>query len=86
MSRLKKNASDIEKYYNEMCESVAYDIKNNSDGDVYELAEGTAKNAIESIKKESFLSDFEKTVRDYFNEKKLTLCYETLESDIIKYF
>jgi hypothetical protein len=88
MSRLKKNASDMEKQYFVMCEAVAYDVINNTknDADPYEIAEDIAKQAIEAVGGQEFLSDFEKTVRDYFKEKGLAMSYETLASDIAKYF
>lgn len=83
MSRLKKNASDIEKQYFVMCEAVAYDIVNDPDIniDVHELAVET----INAIGTQYFLSDFEKTVRDYFREKNMPLDSTILFNDISKF-
>lgn len=81
MKRLRKRSSDIESLYQTMCEAVAEDLK-----DIDDLALGDfAKETIQAIQNQQFLSDFEKTVRDYFKEKKLALVYETLASDIGKF-
>lgn len=80
MKRLKR-ASDIEQLYLIMCEAVADDLKN----DDFDMIGDFAKQTIENIKIQNFLSDFEKTVRDYFNDRNMPLNYETLASDIGKF-
>lgn len=80
MKRLKR-ASDIEQLYLIMCEAVADDLKN----DDFDMVGDFAKQTIENIKTQNFLSDFEKTVRDYFKDRNMPLNYETLASDIGKF-
>lgn len=81
MKRLKRQSSEIETLYNMMCETIICDL-----GDVNEsVVVDFAKQTIDAIKNQSFLSDFEKTVKDYFEERKLKLTYETLADDIGKY-
>lgn len=84
MKRLIKNSSfdDIENQYNTMCDAIAYDISND---EIKGGLSGLVKETIYSIENRNYLSDFEKTVRDYFKEKGLTLTNEILEKDIAKY-
>lgn len=83
MKRL-KYASDIEQLYLTMCEAVADEVKENSE-DHTGYCDCLAQDTIKAIKNQQFLSDFEKTVRDYFEEKNIPLNYETLASDIDKF-
>jgi len=76
--------SNIEKLYLTMCEAVAEEIKENSD-DYNGYCDCLAQDTIKAIKNQQFLSDFEKTVRDYFKEKNMPLNYETLVNDIDKF-
>ena len=81
MKRLKyASYLDIEKFYLTMCEAVAEDLKNENI-----IVEDFAKQTIENIEKQNFLSDFEKTVRDYFKDKNIPLNYEKLAIDIDKF-
>lgn len=71
-------AFNTEKNYEMFCEILAEDTPENRIDDV-------AKQTIESIQTQNFLSDFEKIVRDYFNEKGIELSYYILANDIKKY-
>jgi len=76
----------ISNQYQMMCEAVAHDIVFNT-GDTYpfDFPEQVAKDTIKYIKESHFLSDFEKTVRDYFTMNNLELNYKTIADDITKY-
>ena len=83
MKRL-KYASDIEKLYLLMCEAVAEEIKENTK-DYEGYCDTLVKDTIKAIETQQFLSDFEKTVRDYFKDKNIPLNYKTLFDDINKF-
>lgn len=83
MKRLKR-ASDVEQLYLIVCEAVAEEIKENTK-DYEGYCDTLVKDTIKAIETQNFLSDFEKTVRDYFKDRNMPLNYETLASDIGKF-
>ena len=83
MCNLRTN-SEINKQYWDMCEAVAYEVKENTlDYDMY--VDDLAQDTVKAIKTQNCISDFEKTVRDYFKENELELNCEKLAEDIKKF-
>jgi len=83
VSKLKK--VEVNEKYQSLCQLIAQELKNDFDSDYGDYVDQIAKDKIETIQNRGFLTETEKTIRDYFLVNNFPLDHETLASDIFKY-